>query len=326
MSAGPPSPAPEPAQPRVLVIKLGALGDFIQALGPMKAIRNHHQGARITLLTAAPYAELGERSGYFDRVWIDRRPRLWNLSGWIGLGARLRRGRFARVYDLQTSDRSGAYFFLMRRPLAGGPEWSGIARGCSHPHDNPRRNSMHTIERQAEQLGRAGIADVPPPDVAFLDADVGRFGLAEPYVLIVPGGARHRPGKRWPAEAYGELARRLGERGLTAALLGAASEAPLAKRIRETAPAARDLTGATTLAQVAALARSAAAAVGNDTGPMHIIATAGCPCVVLFSAESDPALCAPRGPAVTVLRRTRLADLGAGEVMAALEPRLGAAA
>ncbi len=47
------------AAPRILVIKLGALGDFVQALGPAAAIRRHHRDAEITLLTTAPYAELG---------------------------------------------------------------------------------------------------------------------------------------------------------------------------------------------------------------------------------------------------------------------------
>ena len=40
---------------RVLVIKLGALGDFLQALGPFAAIRHHHKEAKITLLTTAPF-------------------------------------------------------------------------------------------------------------------------------------------------------------------------------------------------------------------------------------------------------------------------------
>jgi hypothetical protein len=43
------------ATARILVIKLSALGDFIQATGPMKAIRTHHPDARITLLTTAPF-------------------------------------------------------------------------------------------------------------------------------------------------------------------------------------------------------------------------------------------------------------------------------
>jgi ADP-heptose:LPS heptosyltransferase len=316
MGKAPPSPEPPAgakAGSRILVIKLGALGDFIQALGPMKAVRDHHGAARITLLTTAPLAELGRASGYFDEVWIDGRPGL-------------RAGSFDRVYDLQTSDRSGAYFRLMRRRSGdGGPEWSGVARGCSHRHDSPARDSMHTAERQTEQLKGAGIAEVPPPDLSFLDAEVGRFALDGPYAVLVPAGAAHRPGKRWPAESYGALARGLAESGMTPVMLGAAAERPLTAHIRALCPAARDLAGATSLAEVAALARGARAAVGNDTGPMHIIAAVGCPAVVLFSSDSDPALCAPRGPAVTVLRRERLSALGVDEVWAALD-RLGGAA
>ncbi|MBN8903381.1 MAG: hypothetical protein J0H57_20345, partial [Rhodospirillales bacterium] len=70
------------------------------------------------------------------------------------------------------------------------------------------------------------------------------------------------------------------------------------------------------------LARAARVAVGNDTGPMHLIGTAGCPSLVLFSDESDPALCAPRGPSVAVLRRPDLAGLEVETVLAALPPPL----
>ena len=76
------------------------------------------------------------------------------------------------------------------------------------------------------------------------------------------------------------------------------------------------------------LARAAAVAIGNDTGPMHLIATAGCPSIVLFSGDSDPALCAPRGPLVDVLRRPDLATLDVDTVlhaMAAARPTLSGA-
>ena len=49
---------------RILVVKLGALGDFVQALGPWAASRKHHAGSRITLLTTAPYAALAEHFGF----------------------------------------------------------------------------------------------------------------------------------------------------------------------------------------------------------------------------------------------------------------------
>ena len=307
------------APARVLVIKLGALGDFVQALGPAAAIRGHHADARITLLTTAPFTSLAVPAPYFDEVWVDERPPWWRIGNWLGLRGRLRAGRFDRVYDLQTSDRSAFYFRLLG-PGAR-PEWSGIAPGCSHPHANPGRDSMHTMDRQAEQLAMAGIGEVPTPDLAWLDGDVARFNLAPPYVLLVPGGSTHRPAKRWPAERYGDLAAALAGRGLGVGVLGGPEDAPLATAIGAACPDARDLTGSTNLADIPRLARGAAGAVGNDTGPMHLIAATGCPALVLFSADSDPALCAPRGPeasTVTILRRDSLSALATAEVEAAL--------
>lgn len=311
------------ASERILVIKLGALGDFIQALGPAAAIRRRHPEAEITLLTTPPFAALGDAAPWFDRVWTDDRPAWWRFGAWFSLRRLLREADFAMVYDLQTSDRSGVYFRLLgpgRRP-----DWSGIAPGCSHPHANPGRDFMHTVDRQAEQLAMAGIAEVPPPDLSWLDADLAPLDLgAGPHVLMVPGGAAHRPGKRWPAERYGALARILGERGFTPLVLGTREEGALAGAIRAAAPGARDLTGRTSLAQITALGRLAAGAVGNDTGPMHLLAAVGCPLTVLFSDASDPALCAPRGPVedqVVVLREMPLSALDPAEVAAALRLR-----
>jgi ADP-heptose:LPS heptosyltransferase len=299
----------------ILVIKLGALGDVVQALGPMAAIRRHHARAHITVLTTAQFAPLLSASPYVDETWIDPRPRAWQLGAWLSLRQKLRGARFVRVYDLQTSGRSSFYSRLFgpgRRP-----EWSGIATGSSHPHANPQRDFMHTIERQAEQLHDAGIAEVPPTDVSWLKADVERYALPRRFALLVPGGSAARLQKRWSAASYGELAARLLARDITPVVIGVASERPLAASIRAVCPEARDLTGQTSFAEIAALARQAQAAIGNDTGPMHLIAAAGCPCVVLFSAESDPALCAPRGT-VTVLRRPNIAELTVDEVAAAV--------
>ncbi len=302
----------------ILVIKLGALGDFVQALGPFAAIRRHHSSDRVVLLTTAPFADLARQSGLFDEIWLDDKPDATDAGGWLALRRKLRAGKFARVYDLQTSGRSSFYFRLFWPGPR--PEWSGIARGCSHPHANPRRDFLHTLERQAEQLRMAGIADALPrtPDISFLAADVARFGLKAPYILLAPGGAPHRPAKRWPVERFAALATELAVRKMTPVLLGVESEKALARRIVDFCPAARDLTGRTSLADIAVLARDARCAVGNDTGPMHLIAAAGCPSAVLFSGASDPALCAPMGPKVAVLRREPPGLLDVGEALAAL--------
>lgn len=308
MAATPPS--------GILVIKLGALGDFVQALGPMAAIRTHHKDQRITLLTTAPFAGFAKASGYFDDIWIDGRPIGMNVAGWLKLLSRLRNGGFGRAYDLQTSDRSSFYFRFFWPNF---PEWSGIARGCSHPHANPDRDNMHTIERQAEQLAMAGIPDVPVPDLSWATADVSRFSLPERYALLAPGGAAHRPGKQWPPERFGELAGVLAEKEIRPVILGAAGEAPIMAAIRDRCPEAVDLSGETALLELAALGRGARLAVGNDTGPMHLLSAVGCPSAVLFSSDSDPALCGQRGPKVTIIRKPELTALLAAEVMDGLD-------
>lgn len=298
---------------RVLVIKLGALGDFVQAAGPFAAIRAHHGDADITLLTTRPYAEFAAASPYFDHVWIDAKPKIWQVAKVLSLRRRLAGGAFSRVYDLQTSDRSSWYFRLMGNSV----EWSGIAPGCSHPHDNPDRDLMHTLDRQAEQLAMAGIAEIAPPDLSWVSADIARFGLPHPFALLCPGGAPHRPAKRWPADHFASLARWLAARGITPVLLGTDKEQAELESIQAGCKQAISLAGRTGFLDIAALAREAVAAIGNDTGPMHLAAASGCRSVVLFSRESDPKLCAPRG-AVTILQRADLADLPAAEVETAL--------
>jgi ADP-heptose:LPS heptosyltransferase len=304
----------------VLVIKLGALGDVVQALGPFAAIRHHHADDRVVLLTTAPYVELARATGWFDEVLVDDRPRGIDVGGWLALRRRLRGGGFQRVYDLQTSSRSSFYLRLFWPGLP--PEWFGIAPGCSHPHANPARDQMHTIERQAEQLRQAGIEAVPPPVTDWLpaaDAVAGQLGIEGPYALLAPGGAAHRPAKRWPADAYGALANRLCDAGLRPVLVGGADETPIHDVAVAVCPDALSLAGATSLLDVAALARGARLAVGNDTGPMHLAALAGCRSVILFSDVSDPALCGQRGNDVTILRRPDLSDLSVDEVWAATD-------
>lgn len=315
----PPSAAP-PGGQRILVIRLGALGDFFLSFGPFAAIRAAHAADEITLLTTAPFAALARRAPWFDRVEVDARPALLDLPGLLRLRRQL--AGFQFVYDLQTSGRSGRYF-----ALAGRPPWSGIAAGCSHPHANPRRDFLHTSERQREQLAMAGIADFPPPDLTWLPAGPS-VELPAPYVLLVPGAAPGRPRKRWPAERYGALAALLAAGGLVPVVAGSAAETALATTIRAACPTAIDLTGQTTLADLPGLAAGAALAVGNDTGPMHVAAMVGCRCVVLFSADSDPALTAPRGPGgewPVVVRAQHLADLPVQDVVAAAAPLLRAA-
>jgi ADP-heptose:LPS heptosyltransferase len=199
-------------------------------------------------------------------------------------------------------------------------EWSGIARGCSHQQrDTLERRRMHTLDREADQLRVAGIpGPVGPPDLSWVTADIGRFHLPADYVLLIPGGAAHRPAKRWPSERYTELAARIASAGITPVIIGGPDECVLGKTIAAAVPDARDLSGQTSFAEIVAVARHAKRAVGNDTGPMHLAVAAGAPATVLYSSASDPALTAPRGDDVVILRVDKLADLPVDAVAATL--------
>lgn len=310
------APSPEDYE-RVLVIRLGALGDFVLSLGPMAAIRRHHPKARITLLTTPPFASLGRASPYCDEVMIDERAPWWKPWRVLALARRLRRSRFQRVYDLQTSGRTARYWRAMGRP-----EWSGHAAGASHAHLDADRDAMHTVDRQKAQLRLAGIANVPAADLSWIEADVRRFGVKPPYVLFVPGGSAHRPKKRWPAEKFTTLARTFVRLGIEPVLIGGPAEQDVLAEIARHVPEGVDLCAKTSFEEIAVLARGALGAVGNDTGPMHLIAAAGAPSLVLFSSESDPDLCAPRpgaqGGKVAVLRKPDLVALSVSEVQTAL--------
>lgn len=311
---------------RILVLKLGALGNIVLSLGAFAAIRQHYPDARVTLLTTAPYAEWMADSPWFDRVQIDPRPAWWDLPGVLRLRRMLCDGRFDRVYDLQTSGRSSHYFQLF--PRAAQPEWSGIAPGCSHPDRDPDRDRLHDMDRLAGQLRQAGITgDIPPADLSWCRGDIARFALPCPFVLLVPGSSAHRPVKRWPVAHYRALAAWLTQRGITPLVLGTAGERSLAEAICAGAPAlVRDLTDQTGFGDLAELGRAAVFAIGNDTGPMHLLAASGCPSLVLFSRDSDPARCVPRapsaGPPVRVLRHDDLATLTPIEVLEAVQAAL----
>lgn len=291
---------------RVLVIRHGALGDICLTFQAFAAIRRQHANDEITLLTSALYAPLLRASPWFDKIEIDQRPDWWNLSGLLRLKRQL--AGFDKVYDLQTSGRSTRYY-----ALAGKPAWSGIARGCAYP-DAANRTTLHTRERLAQQLSLAGLATpLPGSDLSWLETDISAFSLPSRYVVLVPGGSPHRTEKRLPAERFHELLPFL---PAPAVIVGTAGEGPLAKVI-----GGINLAGKTGFFELATVLKGAMLVIGNDTGPLHLAATLGVPCISLFSNTSDPKLCAPRYPDggwPVILRVPTLQELTVAQIRAHL--------
>lgn len=305
-----------PPHQRILVIKLGALGDFIQALGPMAAIRRHHPDADITLLTTTPFVSFGLACGYANHVWTDNRPKWSDVKGWWSLRRKLRQGHFDRVYDLQNNDRTAMYLKLL--PRTNCPEWVGAAPGASHRNDSTARIAGNSFTGHVQTLSLAGIQDIVIDDLRWVEGDFSHFvkeeGLKKPYILLVPGSAPRHPEKRWPAENYGHIARIIDGWGYQPVVIGTHHEADLAQAICAIHKDALNLIGKTSLSDIAILGRYAAAAIGNDTGPMHLIAPTGCPSLVLFSKHSQPQRHAPCGPVVKTHQVDDLQNLSIRDV------------
>lgn len=295
------------AKPNILVIKHGALGDFWICTEAFAAIRAHHPDAHITLLTTEPYFDLAQKSPWFDTVWIDKKPKFWQVAGWLNLRKRLLSGNFTRVYDLQTSDRSAIYFNLFKPNKP--PEWAGHVAGASHRHSGPERDKLHALHLRRHQLVIAGITELVPIDYHWLNGDLTEFHLPPRIAIIVAGSSPRHPEKRWPSEKYAALGRRLTVAGIRPVLLGTNQDAEINKLIYNECVGAVNLTGKTDFGQIASLARIAHVAIGNDTGPMHLIAQLGCPTLTLFSSKSNPDHSRPLGRMTAILQQPDLRNL-----------------
>jgi ADP-heptose:LPS heptosyltransferase len=221
---------------------------------------------------------------------------------------------FARVYDLQNNDRTGVYFKLLQPK----PEWSGIAKGASHRNDSPHRTSGLAFYGHQQTLSLAGIKNVEIDTLGWINNDISQFNLTPPYALIVPGCAPTRPEKRWPAEYYIQLCNHLASLNIQPVLIGTEDEKAVTEKISAHNKNILDLTGKTSLFDIVSLARHAQLAVGNDTGPMHLIAPTGCRTTILFSGSSSPARHAPLGKNVITIQKEKLDELHPEEVIQSL--------
>ncbi len=148
--------------------------------------------------------------------------------------------------------------------------------------------------------------------------DISSFNLKHPYILFIPGSAPQHPQKRWPAQNYGELAKQLTAKGFTIALLGTDAEKDVTDQIYNICPDCINLTGKTSLFQITSLAHNASAAIGNDTGPMHMVGPTGCPTITLFSGYSNPKRHAPLGKNITTIQKEKIDQISIENVLTKL--------
>jgi ADP-heptose:LPS heptosyltransferase len=148
----------------------------------------------------------------------------------------------------------------------------------------------HAVDRTLQLLLPLGIGSpairfrVPehPGDRAAVEETVHQGGLEGGFALINPGAGW--PSKLWPADRYAAVASHLGRTwGLPSLVIWAGQkERALAEQIVAGSGGHAQLAPPTTLAQLAALARRCRLFLGSDTGPLHLAAAVGTPCVGLY--------------------------------------------
>lgn len=280
--------------PRILVVRLGAMGDVIHALPAVASLKHSFPGSHLTWLVEAQWAPLLAGNPYVDSVAIFRRgsPRAW-FRTW----RRLRSGGFDFAVDFQGLVKSALAASMARPDRIFGFHQSQVRERAAALFYSNRTlaHAAHVVDRNLELAADAGATNIlrtfPLPEgSAEGELPASGFVLASPLA-----GWRY---KQWPLMFYSRLAARL-ERELELPLV--LNGPPGANDFASVAAA---LPHQSTVEGLIHATRRATAVVGVDSGPLHLAAALGKPGVAIFG-PTDPARNGPYGESVAVLRSPR---------------------
>jgi lipopolysaccharide heptosyltransferase I len=304
---------------RVLIVRLGAIGDVLRLLPALRRLRALSPRLHLAWLVEDLAAPLLEEHPDLDETIVlsraelraaGRGPRAF-LALFRSVRRRLMAGRYDVAVDFQASLKSG----LLTR-LSGAPRRVGLSprhgREGSFLFVNEwvdlSSATLNRVDRNLEIVGALGALSgsiepaLPerPEEGRAAEAWLAEAGFAaSPPVALAPGTSLRQAYKRWPVESWSHLARLLAAGGVGSLVLWGPGEEDLARRMTAGVPEAR-LAPPSGLRLMAALLRRSALFVGADTGPMHLAWVVGCPVVALFG-PTDPRLNAPRGPGDQVI-------------------------
>lgn len=341
---------------RVLIVRLGALGDIVHAIPVAAAITAASPSTKVDWLVSAKHREILDYvTGLHRTIVIDDRG---NTRAGLSIRqaiAEIRRTRYDVTLDLQGLLKSA----LIAR-FSGAPKVVGfnakyaresMARWCYSVVHDPGGEGIyapsetrHVVDINLGMLRELGIhASARVFPFRQVDSVVAREMAARTnhrYALLNPGAAW--PNKRWPPERLAALAAHLWQRHETmSVILWGPGERELAADVVARANGAAIMTPETKIADVIALARGAVVMVSGDTGPTHIAAALGTPIVGIYGPTrperngpwmpadetvSRAAICQCHHARQCHAARMCLLDIGIDEVTAAVERRLRAAA
>ncbi len=298
---------------RILICRLSAVGDVVHGLPVLCALRQHYPTAFIGWVVEQGPSELLRGHSALNELIVV--PRGWSRSlGQIWrLGKRLRQFQFRLTIDMQGLTKSA-----LAARLSGAPRRIGFGdekgRELSRWLNNElvTSNAAHIIDCNLQLLAKLGIVkpsvrfDLPQSseDQAAAATILAQAAIQGPFGLLNVGAGW--TSKLWPAERYAAVAQHLGavDSLPTLVLWAGDEERRRAEQVVSGSGGHARLAPATSLRQVAALARRARLFVGSDTGPLHIAAAVDTPCVGLYGpmpAERN----GPYGPQHVALQKMR---------------------
>ncbi len=299
----------------ILVIKHGALGDFVLASGRMRTIRARHPQARITLVTERFLVGLAKGMGLFDEIVEDSRG--YHFGEWWRVVVRtIARRRWTAIYDLQSSNRTRfRYYPLALFATCHALRWARLTRGILVWHESTRK--LPFVPWVWRNRREPVVWD--RPDLSMCHGARANFAeLPAKYALLIPGCSAGNEHKRWPARNFRALTDHLASCGLRSVVIGTKAEEAEINAICEGNPHAVNFLGKNTIADIPDLANGAAVVVGNDTGPSHIAHIAGARTVMLF-IDKYFQKCSPKNKEnVLSLHAPQMADLPVREVIEAV--------
>ncbi|MFZ3091785.1 MAG: lipopolysaccharide heptosyltransferase II [Nitrospirota bacterium] len=300
----------------ILIIKPSSIGDVIHALPFLKAIRGRYPEAAISWLINRGIDELIRDNSSLDEIILFERKR-WGGFDDIGYKLRgvtefirgLRQKRFDLIIDLQGLFRSGIIAYLSgadyRIGFANAREFSPIFYNynVSHPPIE-----MHAVDRYlliAKELG-ADITkkdfkiNIPEKEKEYAASLISKI-KKRPLIAINPS-ARWET-KMWPLKRYAELTDTIAAKLKAQPLLigGREDEVRINELSSITKSKPLNLSGKTSLLQLAALLKKVDLLITNDSGPMHIAAAVGTPVIAIFGPTS-PVRTGPYGNGHVVLQ------------------------
>jgi len=276
----------------ILVRATNWIGDAIMTLPAVRTIRANFPMAKITVLAQPWVADIFTANPYVDQVLVYRKKT--DHAGLSGMW-RLSRELAAQKFDLAILLQNAFEAALLAK-LAGIPVIAGFnrdARGvlltCPVPVTKEIK-SKHQVFYYQHLLSALGLT--PFENRLYLHLSEQDKGWAHDFVLQLPKpiiglnpGAAYGPAKCWPAERYGEVAKKLVDRlGGSVLVFGTAADTAAAATIDKQVGHSVDLTGKTSLAQAMALIGRCALFITNDSGLMHVAAAQNTPLVAIFGS------------------------------------------